>query len=62
MIWQKGKQNQLFFIKLKRKSKLSLSDLEIIQAQFLTGQHCPVFDIRKLKNVISEPLPSQTSK
>ena len=41
------KQNQLYFIKLKIVKVVT--NLEIIQPQFLIGQHFLVFDERKLK-------------
>ena len=51
------KQNQSYLIKLKIVKVVT--DLEIIQPQFLIGQHFLVFDKRKLKNVKSEtPSPS----
>ena len=46
------KQNQSYLIKLKIVKVVT--DLEIIQLQFLIGQHLLVFDKRKLKNVKSE--------
>ena len=42
------KQNQLYLIKLKIVKVVT--NLEIIQPQFLIGQHFLVFDKRKLKN------------
>ena len=41
------KQNQLYLIKLKIVKVVT--DLEIIQPQFLIGQHFLVFDKRKFK-------------
>ena len=48
------KQNQSYLIKLKIDKVVT--NLEIIQPQFLTGQHFLVFDKSKLKNVTSETL------
>ena len=51
------KQNQSYVIKLKIVKVVTY--LEIIQAQFLTGQQILLFDKRKLRNVKSEtPSPS----
>ena len=50
------KQNQLYLIKLKIVKVVT--DLEIIQPQFLIGQHFLVFDKRKLKKKENrKPLP-----
>ena len=51
------KQNQLYFIKLKIVQVVT--NLEIIQPQFLIGQHFLVFDKRKFKkkSKIGNPSP-----
>ena len=49
------KQNQLYLIKLIIVKVVT--DLEIIQPQFLIGQHFLVFDKRKLKKSKSETPP-----
>ena len=56
------KQNQLYLIKLKIVKVVTY--LEIIQPQFLIGQHFLVFDKRKLKKKVKletlPPSPPQT--
>ena len=49
------KQNQLYLIKLKIVKVVT--NLEIIQPQFLIGQHFLVFDKRKFKKKIGNPFP-----
>ena len=49
------KQNQLYFIKLKIVKVVT--NLEIIQPQFLIGQHFLVFD-KKLKKKVKSETPS----
>ena len=54
------KQNQLYLIKLKIVKVVT--NLEIIQPQFLIGQHFLVFDKRKLKKKVKSEtrFPPQT--
>ena len=52
------KQNQLYLIKLKMVKVVT--NLEIIQPQFLIGQHFLVFDKRKLKKESKIRTPPQT--
>ena len=55
------KQNQLYLIKLKIVK--DVTNLKIIQPQFLIGQHFLVFDKRKFKKKVKSetpPPPPQT--
>ena len=56
------KQNQLYLIKLKIVKVVT--NLEIIQPQFLIGQHFLVFDKRKFKkkSKIGNPFPPSNVK
>ena len=55
------KQNQLYLIKLKIVKVVT--NLEIIQPQFLIGQHFLVFDKRKFKKKQNrKPLPPSNVK
>ena len=54
------RQNHSYLIKLKIVKVVT--DLEIIQPQFLIGQHFLVFDKRKLKNVnVKSETPSPSN-